>query len=51
MGGCPDQPDYRDKLYSAIAALPKKLPSKVDLRAAARASKTRGNSAVARLTR
>ena len=28
----PDQPDYRDKLYSAIAAPPKKLPPKVDLR-------------------
>ena len=32
-GWVPDQPDYRDKLYSAIAAPPKKLPPKVDLRA------------------
>src|SRR4030095_13848698 len=31
-GWVPDRPDYRDKLYSAIAAPPKKLPSKVDLR-------------------
>ena len=31
-GWFPDGPDYRDKLYSAIAAPPKKLPSKVDLR-------------------
>jgi hypothetical protein len=31
-GWVPDQPDYRDKLYSAIAAPPKKLPPKVDLR-------------------
>ncbi len=29
----PDRPDQRDKLYSAIAAPPKKLPQKVDLRA------------------
>lgn len=32
-GRVPEQPDYRDKLYSAIATPPKKLPSKVDLRA------------------
>ena len=32
-GWVPDQPDYRDKLYATIAAPPKKLPSKVDLRA------------------
>jgi C1A family cysteine protease len=30
-GWVPDRPDYRDKLYAAIAAPPKKLPSKVDL--------------------
>jgi C1A family cysteine protease len=32
-GWVPDRPDYRDKLYSAIAAPPKKMPAKVDLRA------------------
>jgi len=32
-GWLPDRPDYRDKLYAAIAAPPKRLPSKVDLRA------------------
>ena len=32
-GWVPDRPDHRDKLYAAIAAPPKKLPSKVDLRA------------------
>ena len=32
-GWVPDLPDHRDKLYSTIAAPPKKLPSKVDLRA------------------
>jgi len=32
-GWVPDRPDYRDKLYSAIAAPPKTLPAKVDLRA------------------
>ena len=32
-GWKPDLPDYRDKLYAAIAAPPKKLPPKVDLRA------------------
>ncbi len=31
-GWVPDRPDYRDKLYTAIAAPPKKLPKKVDLR-------------------
>jgi C1A family cysteine protease len=30
-GWVPDRPDYRDKLYAAIAAPPRKLPSKVDL--------------------
>ena len=30
-GWVPDRPDYRDKLYSAIAAPPKTLPRKVDL--------------------
>ena len=33
FGWVPDLPDHRDKLYSSIAAPPKKLPSKVDLRA------------------
>jgi len=32
-GWVPDRPDHRDKLYAAIAAPPKKLPSSVDLRA------------------
>ncbi len=32
-GWVPDRPDYRDKLYSAIAAPPRKIPSKVDLSA------------------
>jgi len=32
-GWVPDRPDYRDKLFTAIAAPPKKLPPKVDLRA------------------
>ena len=31
-GWVPDRPDYRDKLFTAIAAPPKKLPKKVDLR-------------------
>jgi C1A family cysteine protease len=31
-GWVPDRPDHRDKLYSAIAAPPKKLPTKMDLR-------------------
>jgi C1A family cysteine protease len=30
-GWVPDRPDYRDKLYSAIAAPPKTMPRKVDL--------------------
>ncbi len=32
-GWVPDRPDQRDKLYSAIAAPPKAMPSKVDLSA------------------
>lgn len=32
-GWVPDRPDYRDKLYAAIAAPPRRLPAKVDLRA------------------
>jgi C1A family cysteine protease len=32
-GWVPDRPDQRDKLYSAIAAPPKKMPTKVDLSA------------------
>jgi len=32
-GWIPDRPDQRDRLYSTIAAPPKKLPAKVDLRA------------------
>jgi len=32
-GWVPDRPDNRDKLYAAIAAPPKKLPTAVDLRA------------------
>ncbi len=31
-GWVPDRPDYRDKVYAAIAAPPKALPAKVDLR-------------------
>ena len=31
-GWVPDRPDHRDKLYATIAAAPKKLPGKVDLR-------------------
>ncbi len=31
-GWTPDRPDQRDRLYSAIAAPPKKLPASVDLR-------------------
>jgi C1A family cysteine protease len=31
-GWVPDRPDHRDRLYAAIAAPPKKMPSKVDLR-------------------
>jgi len=33
-GWVPDRPDQRDRLYSAIAAPPKKLPTSVDLRPA-----------------
>ena len=51
-GWVPDRPDYRDKLYTAIAAPPKKLPNKGGFDAAAvHGSKTRGNSAVAQPTR
>jgi len=32
-GWVPDRPDQRDRLYAAIAAPPKRLPAKVDLRA------------------
>ena len=32
-GWVPDRPDYRDKLYSTIAAPPRTLPRKVDLSA------------------
>ncbi len=32
-GWVPDRPDHRDQLYATIAAPPKKLPAKVDLRA------------------
>lgn len=32
-GWVPDRPDFRDKLYSVIAAPPKKLPPSVDMRA------------------
>jgi len=32
FGWIPDRPDFRDKLYAAIAAPPKALPKKVDLR-------------------
>jgi len=32
-GWSPDRPDHRDKLYSTIAAPPRKLPAHVDLRA------------------
>jgi len=32
-GWLPDRPDYRDQLYAAIAAPPKRLPSRTDLRA------------------
>jgi len=32
-GWVPDRPDHRDKLYGAIAAPPKELPSEVDLSA------------------
>ncbi|MGH2509212.1 MAG: C1 family peptidase [Gammaproteobacteria bacterium] len=41
-GWVPDRPDYRDKLYAAIAAPPKKLPSKVDLRKSCSAVENQG---------
>jgi len=41
-GWVPDRPDYRDKLYTAIAAPPKKLPPKVDLRAGCSAVEDQG---------
>jgi C1A family cysteine protease len=41
-GWVPDRPDYRDKLYSAIAAPPKKLPKKVDLSAGCSAVEDQG---------
>lgn len=42
-GWVPDRPDYRDKLYSAIAAPPKKLPAKVDLRPGCSAVENQGS--------
>jgi len=39
----PDRPDFRDKLYAAIAAPPKKLPPKVDLRAGCSPVENQGN--------
>jgi len=41
-GWVPDRPDYRDKLYSTIAAPPKKLPPKVDLSAGCSAVENQG---------
>src|SRR5450432_4249242 len=41
-GWVPDRPDYRDKLYSTIAAPPKKLPKKVDLSAGCSAVEDQG---------
>lgn len=41
-GWVPDRPDYRDRLYSAIAAPPKRLPRKVDLRADCSAVENQG---------
>ncbi|MGH8397745.1 MAG: C1 family peptidase [Gammaproteobacteria bacterium] len=41
-GWVPDRPDFRDKLYAAIAAPPKKLPSKVDLRKSCSAVENQG---------
>ncbi|MGH8427273.1 MAG: C1 family peptidase [Gammaproteobacteria bacterium] len=43
-GWIPDRPDYRDKLYAAIATPPKKLPSKVDLRAGCSSVENQGNT-------
>ncbi len=41
-GWLPDRPDHRDKLYSAIARPPKKLPRSVDLRAHCSAVENQG---------
>jgi C1A family cysteine protease len=41
-GWVPDRPDFRDKLYANIAAAPKKLPAKVDLRASCSAIEDQG---------
>lgn len=41
-GWNPDRPDQRDRLYAAIAAPPKKLPSSVDLRATCSAVEDQG---------
>jgi C1A family cysteine protease len=41
-GWIPDLPDYRDKLYSAIAAPPKRLPPAVDLRTMCSAVENQG---------
>ena len=41
-GWVPDRPDFRDKLYSAIAAPPKRLPAKVDLSAGCSAVEDQG---------
>ena len=42
-GWTPDRPDQRDKLYSAIAAPPKKLPASVDLRPLCSPVENQGN--------
>ncbi len=42
-GWIPDRPDFRDRLYATIAAPPKKLPSKVDLRAHCSPVENQGN--------
>lgn len=41
-GWTPDRPDYRDKLYAAIAKPPKKLPASVDLRSGCSAVENQG---------
>lgn len=41
-GWTPDRPDYRDKLYAAIAKPPKKLPAAVDLRSGCSAVENQG---------
>ncbi|MBK8478795.1 MAG: C1 family peptidase [Opitutaceae bacterium] len=41
-GWTPDRPDYRDKLYAAIAKPPKKLPALVDLRSGCSAVENQG---------